>query len=722
MSGPGASRTVAPGEAAEEWLVENAATLILLSGSQVVSTPYGSDFLPGVTAKSESLVEATGTEITAVGRGLLLMDATLTMTGSQVTAADSGMTGRTADYVSGVAMNMFSGEAAISQSVLQGERHAIAVSGDIGLNTDTATIDVASSQLVSDKGSAILVGNYRETGQPGMAPPPVADIVLRDGTTVRAGNGHLLEVRDNATAHLTVSHSDITGNILSGPDATTDVSLMNDAMLRGSMQGVDTVTIADSATWQVTGDSVVDSLTNAGTVAFSDDTVGRTLTVTGNYTGNDGLMVFNGRLNGDDSLVDKLVIQGDTAGNTHVRVNNLGGRGVKTLNGIELITVGGRSAGEFTQAGRIVAGAYDYHLARGKGANAGNWYLSSERSDGTTPPPDGGTTPPPDGGTTPPADGKNPDSLVLRPEGGAYAANLAAAQRLFDVRLADRQAGTDYTDAATGERRYTSLWMKNTGMHNRADDTSGQLHTRSNSYALMLGGDVATGITPDGGSWRAGLMAGYGHNRSTTHSDLTGYGAKGTVTGYTTGVYGTWYQQGPDQEGLYVDTLLQYSWFDNRVSGDDVAAEKYKSGGLQVSAEAGWVAQVAPGWFVQPNARLGWSGVKADTHTEASGTRVKQRDGHNVHTRAGVRGFATFANTTIKPFAEVNWVHNTQHAAVTMDDVTVGQAGSRNVAEVAAGVQGSITPALKVTAGVIQQTGTHSYSNTAGTLGVRWTF
>ncbi len=32
----------------------------------------------------------------------------------------------------------------------------------------------------------------------------------------------------------------------------------------------------------------------------------------------------------------------------------------KTLNGIEVVSVGGNSAGEFTQKGRIVAGAYDY--------------------------------------------------------------------------------------------------------------------------------------------------------------------------------------------------------------------------------------------------------------------------------------------------------------------------------------------------------------------------
>lgn len=65
---------------------------------------------------------------------------------------------------------------------------------------------------------------------------------------------------------------------------------------------------------------------------------------------------MNTVLNGDDSVTDKLVVEGDTSGTTAVTVNNAGGTGAKTLNGIELIHVDGKSEGEFVQAGRIVAG------------------------------------------------------------------------------------------------------------------------------------------------------------------------------------------------------------------------------------------------------------------------------------------------------------------------------------------------------------------------------
>lgn len=100
------------------------------------------------------------------------------------------------------------------------------------------------------------------------------------------------------------------------------------------------------------------NLTNNGTLmtGMSGQQAGNVLVVKGNYHGNNGQLVMNTVLNGDDSVTDKLVVEGDTSGTTAVTVNNAGGIGAKTLNGIELIHVDGKSEGEFVQAGRIVAG------------------------------------------------------------------------------------------------------------------------------------------------------------------------------------------------------------------------------------------------------------------------------------------------------------------------------------------------------------------------------
>lgn len=68
-----------------------------------------------------------------------------------------------------------------------------------------------------------------------------------------------------------------------------------------------------------------------------------------------------------------------TRGNTRVDVNNVGGTGAQTVNGIELVHVDGNSAGDFAlENGTVEAGAYVYTLAKGTGEAAKNWYLTSK--------------------------------------------------------------------------------------------------------------------------------------------------------------------------------------------------------------------------------------------------------------------------------------------------------------------------------------------------------
>ncbi len=138
---------------------------------------------------------------------------------------------------------------------------------------------------------------------------------------------------------------------------------------------------------------------------------GNVLTVNGNYTGNNGLMTFNTTLGGDNSPTDKMRVKGDTQGSTRVRVDNIGGVGAQTVNGIELVEVGGNSAGNFAlTTGTVEAGAYVYTLAKGKGDEAKNWYLTS-KWDGVTPP----DTPDPID-NPPVVDPEGPQCIARRPE------------------------------------------------------------------------------------------------------------------------------------------------------------------------------------------------------------------------------------------------------------------------------------------------------------------
>ncbi|KNC92374.1 hypothetical protein GM30_16945, partial [Trabulsiella odontotermitis] len=202
------------------------------------------------------------------------------------------------------------------------------------------------------------------------------------------------------------------------------------------------IDVMQGGTMQMNDFTVGGNLTNSGSVLLTreDGQPGNQLTVNGNYTGNDGLLAFNTTLGGDDSATDKLTVHGDTAGNTRVSVNNVGGTGAQTVNGIELVKVDGSSAGNFAlTTGTVEAGAYVYALAKGTGDAAKNWYLTSKWTGDVTPPQDDPVPPPVD-----PIDPIKPPVVdptardALRPEAGSYISNIAAANTLFNHRLHDR--------------------------------------------------------------------------------------------------------------------------------------------------------------------------------------------------------------------------------------------------------------------------------------------
>ncbi|MFA3778291.1 autotransporter outer membrane beta-barrel domain-containing protein [Yersinia sp. 1652 StPb PI] len=470
-------------------------------------------------------------------------------------------------------------------------------------------------------------------------------------------------------------------------------------------------------------------LTNSGTIFIGNKTndgtgtTGNQLVVNGNYIGNNGLLHFNTALGADDSATDSMIVNGNTSGTTNVSVDNAGGTGAKTLNGIELIQVNGQSDGEFVNPGRIVAGAYDYSLVRGVGSNASNWYLTSLSNLPIDP--------------ENPVDPENPagpGEETKRPEAGSYTANLAAANTMFVTRLHDRLGETQYIDALTGEQKVTSMWLRNEGGHNRSRDTSGQLKTQSNRYVMQLGGDIAQWSNDGLDRLHLGVMAGYGNSKSDTHAK-SGYKSSGSVDGYTAGVYSTWYANDEDKSGLYVDGWAQYSWFNNSVQGDGLATEEYKSKGITASVESGYTFKIGENqsknetYFIQPKAQITWMGVKADEHREANGTQVSGQGDGNIQTRLGLRSYMKGHHESdngkdreFQPFVEANWIHNTKDFGTNMNAVDVKQAGAKNIGELKVGVEGQLNKQLNVWGNVGQQLGDKGYSDTAVMLGVKYNF
>ncbi|EJF32594.1 autotransporter outer membrane beta-barrel domain-containing protein [Enterobacter sp. Ag1] len=563
---------------------------------------------------------------------------------------------------------------------------------------------------------------------------------------ISGGNGQLMSVQhyDDGASGVNNVYSKVTFNaassalkgdiVVDDPANSVAVNLTSGSVLTGAVTHASSLMLDESSRWNINNRSVVGQLTNNGTLVFTDENNFDSLTVAGDYAGDGGQMVMNSVLGGDNSPANKLIVQGDVLpGTTHVSVNNLGGHGASTVEGIELVDVQGTSQGSFVKAGRIVAGAYDYDLVR----KNDSWYLTSQLTPvdpEPTPEPDPEPTPGPDPAPTP----EPKVDPIVRPEGGSYTANLAAANNLFIMTLHDRLGETQFIDALTGQREVTSLWLRQVGGHNVWRDGSGQLKTQSNRYLTQMGGDVARWSTDGTDRWHVGVMAGYGKNSSTTENRSSGYRSKGTVDGYSIGGYGTWYANEEDRTGAWLDSWLQYGWFNNEVKGDSLATEAYKSHGITASLEAGyawklgqfWGSQgTVNEWFVQPHAQAVWMGVRADKHQEENGTRVRQEGDGNVLTRLGVKTWLKSHHARdghkqreFQPFVELNWLHNTRSFATTLDEVRIGQNGATNIAEAKVGLEGQISAQVNLWGNVGVQIGDAGYSDAAAMFGMKYNF
>ncbi|ENQ0549277.1 autotransporter outer membrane beta-barrel domain-containing protein [Escherichia coli] len=704
----------------------------------------------GYTGISDSQIITSGKNshgINASQGNLTVSDSDIKTTGNN--ARGISISNKAVIDLNNVSITTSGGERAdglVVGGVLKGQNLAVLAEGSnsyAAVMADTGVLDLQGSSLVSKQYAALDFTNQGNSRTGAIA--TFGDSSLHGNTAAILATNSVGQIdMINSTAR---SDMGILANIGSNAEITVDAS--QKSVLSGTTSVVTgstlNILLSDGASWISGGDSTVTNLLldNGNLVISGPDAtknVGNVVTVTGDYRGNNGNIEFNTVLAGDDSTTDKLIVQGNTSGKTFVTVNKAGGSGAQTLNGIELIHVDGQSDGEFTQTGRIAAGAYDYTLGRGTGTNSGNWYLTSGKNTpdplpNPEPTPTPTPTPTPDSKPEPAPGGYDND---LRPEAGTYTANMAAANTMFVTRLHERLGQMQYTNVMTGETKNTSMWMRHEGGHNRWRDGTGQLKTQGNRYVVQLGGDIAQWGRGETDRWHLGVMAGYGNDHNNTDSVRTGYRSKGSVNGYSTGLYATWFANDETHNGAYLDTWAQYGWFDNHVKGDGLPGESWKSKGLTASLETGytWKAGEFSGshgslneWYIQPQAQIVWMGVKADEHSENNGTRVESTGDNNVRTRLGVKTWIKGHNKMddgksreFSPFVEVNWLHNTRDFGTRMNGVTVHQDGARNIGEVKTGVEGQINTHLNLWGNVGVQIGDKGYNDTSAMLGLKYTF
>ena len=186
-------------------------------------------------------------------------------------------------------------------------------------------------------------------------------------------------------------------------------------------------------------------------------------------------------------------------------------------------------------------------------------------------------------------------------------------------------------------------------------------------------------------------MGGYGSARSTSTSSLALPGgataqarARGKVSGYSAGVYGTYYQDDASRMGAYADGWLQYGRFNNRIDSE-LGAARYDSTVWSASAETGYALQpfaerspLGP-LVVEPHVQLVYSHYDAQDAV-LQGTRMGEGNPGAWDAHAGVRMYpaAIAGAPAVRPFMELDWLHRFNTPSVRMGPNTLAAASSRD--------------------------------------------
>ncbi|WP_081708422.1 autotransporter outer membrane beta-barrel domain-containing protein [Yersinia wautersii] len=822
----------------------------------------------------------------------------------------------------------------VSTATVETTGHLIDNQGQLIFNSDN---DIVIQAIIDGQGSLTKENPLTTLTLSGTGDAWVPNYAYSGETHINAGN-------------LKLANTHFFGSPINGNPNTR--LILEKSTLDTTVQG-SSVVIGEHSIWNMLGDSNIHHLDILDSGKHDLNNRGKTgnqLIINGDYFSDNGTLIFHSQLAGDDSVTDHILIKGNTGGHTNVQVINVNGEGNKTDSGIQLIEVRGISDGEFSQVGRITAGAYEYRLGRGKDELSKNWYLSSDitdySSDGvpeaelpgilvlksdnaavfsakladyalqavggvvdsftqpeTSPPsntpeltvpdpkranaaafsakladyalqavggvvdsftqpetntpsntpeltvpdpkranaaafsakladyalqavggvvdsftqpeasppsnapelavPDpkranaaafsakladyalqavGGvvdtfTSPEQTGQTTatPDSTPKSTDSavkpastpkstdlavkptstpkptdlavkpastvissaktaapkrqtLVHTPENGSYIANIAMARNLFTTRLEDRTGHYLYKDIVTGQWQPTSMWMHTQGGRSQFGHTVEQLNIKGNYYSVQLGGDIAQWATNEQDSGRIGVLAGLGKATNHSHSKVTSYHSRGSVDGYNLGIYATWFADQQNNTGVYIDTLAQYSWFNNAVNGQGKVEEKYKSSGLTASIESGYTFNLANSdqlsYFIQPNAQITWAGINAQTHKTADGAVVSYRNNGHFVTRIGAKAYLQThdsLNTKFTPFVAVNWIHQNQNTGTIISGQGIDNK-IQNSTEFKVGVESQIDQQLHIWANINHQMGRYNYTDTNALVGVKYHF
>lgn len=496
------------------------------------------------------------------------------------------------------------------------------------------------------------------------------------------------------------------------------------------------------------------TLNNAGLIDLSsgNSRTDDTLTVQGNYSGNNGQLFLQSAVGDDNSPSDKLVVNdGTLTGSTLITVTNLGGTGGLTRqNGIELVQAQGTAVSTpdaFALKGPVSAGAFDYYLFKG-GVTANsqnNWYLRSAivaPTILTLPNPDPALPPivVPVVATPVPAlapvgspplpvlptavPGASPIALY-RPEVPTWSVLPPAAAQLtlnalgtFHDRQGDQRLLHETGAFGAGWGRVYGKNVNQTWAGTVTPRLDGSLS------GFQVGNDVYSSLTVHGQTQRIGFFV--GHTR--LQGDVDGFNqgfenkraGKVELEGDSYGVYWTL----TDPKGWYVDTVLMGTRLDGDSHSERGLKLDNRGHALTASAEAGYPAQVTGNWVVEPQVELIHQKVSLDSQDDGISHVSFDSDGAwTGRLGARLKGRYQVSGRPLEPYIRANLWHTLSGTdSVTFDGVDrIDTEQKSSSADLGVGVVVSLAKSVSVY-GAVDYTSnidSHQQRATSANIGVR---
>jgi outer membrane autotransporter protein len=626
----GAANGYGGGTAVEVGSLEAAATGAL--GGGPVSVAADASLLFSGTA------DASGLAITAAGRGgaVRFGDAASAGTARLVMNNDASLEFRdSASAGAAVIENRgglidFSGNATADQATVVNEAGA-------RVRIDSLGSDGIRIGSLGGAGAVILGGKALTTGGLDTSTEISGVISGTGGSLVKAGTGTLT---------------------LSGANTYTGATSVAQGTLRAGAANTFSAAsahgVAAGATLDLAGlGQRVAALANGGTVSLVGSAPGTTLTVSGPYTGNNGVLRLGTALGADGSASDRLVLDGPGAvasGSTTVQIVNLGGLGALTSgNGIEVISArnGATTTAQTTKSafslagGHVDAGAYEYRLHAADAGGAGeNWYLRATTD------------------AVAPVDPVAPPVVVptYRAEASLYAAlpgqlRQGSLAMLGDLRKRvgdDDVKGTAAAPAGSPRRAWARV-------------LSADIDIQQGGTVAPTGKGRLTGVQAGtdllaAPRWRAGLYVGQleGDVRvSGFASGLQNLGVgRNDLRSQYVGIYGTYTGDG----GLYADAVVQAGRHRYTVQPGLGGGVEGKGHSLLGSIEVGQAfALGSSGWRVEPQLQLIHQHLDLD-NAAIVGAVVQPGADSGWIARAGIRlkGEVGTGAGTLQPYGRFN--------------------------------------------------------------------